>query len=585
MNLCLPDNIIDQVQEKTDIVETISRYIPLKKIGRNYKTTCPFHSEKTPSFIVSPDKQIYHCFGCGAGGNVFSFVMRYENLQFPEAVEMLADKEGVKLPRMSGGRDDNNSFAAQLYKINADASVFFQSSLADNGFAKDYLASRGVGKEAIERFKIGYAPNSWEALLNYFKAKGVAGPILEKAGLVISNDKGGHYDRFRNRVIFPILDLKERILGFGARVMDSSLPKYVNSPETAIYSKGRNLYGLNFSKESIKKEGHALVVEGYLDFLVPYQAGIKNIIATLGTALTQEQIRLIKRFANTVVMVYDPDEAGEAASLRNLDLFIGEDVNVYIAELAAGYDPDSYIRKNGTDEFLKVVKASRNIFDYKFDKLKERFDIKRAHGKAGIASEMLPTISRITNAVMRSELIKKLAQRLSVDEESLKTEMRKVKPDYVKSVNPEKAPQSKRDTHTAEMMVLALLLDAGNYTGKIMNLVSSEEFKDSSIRDAVSAVYMLSKENINVDAARLINHLGNGQDASALISEAVNILDTIQDKAKAVDDCIGRIKKDNIKERLAGLQDAIRTAHGKKDEAEVRKLVTEYNSLVKAGKA
>jgi DNA primase len=581
----IPDNIIDQVQEKTDIVETISRYIPLKKIGRNYKTTCPFHSEKTPSFIVSPDKQIYHCFGCGAGGNVFSFVMRYENLQFPEAVEMLADKAGVKLPRMSGGRDDNNSFAAQLYKINADASVFFQSSLADNGFAKDYLASRGVGKEAIERFKIGYAPNSWEALLNYFKAKGVAGPILEKAGLVISNDKGGHYDRFRNRVIFPILDLKERILGFGARVMDSSLPKYVNSPETAIYSKGRNLYGLNFSKESIKKEGHALVVEGYLDFLVPYQAGIKNIIATLGTALTQEQIRLIKRFANTVVMVYDPDEAGEAASLRNLDLFIGEDVNVYIAELAAGYDPDSYIRKNGTDEFLKVVKASRNIFDYKFDKLKERFDIKRAHGKAGIASEMLPTISRITNAVMRSELIKKLAQRLSVDEESLKTEMRKVKPDYVKSVNPEKAPQSKRDTHTAEMMVLALLLDAGNYTGKIMNLVSSEEFKDSSIRDAVSAVYMLSKENINVDAARLINHLGNGQDASALISEAVNILDTIQDKAKAVDDCIGRIKKDNIKERLAGLQDAIRTAHGKKDEAEVRKLVTEYNSLVKAGKA
>ncbi|MDD5423036.1 MAG: DNA primase [Candidatus Omnitrophica bacterium] len=582
--MAIPDNIIDQIQEKTDIVETISRYIPMKKVGRNYKTTCPFHNEKTPSFIVSPDKQIYHCFGCGAGGNVFSFVMKYENMQFPEVVEMLAQRAGVALPRVPGRKGDD-PISSQLYKVNEAAAEFFQSSLMNNRSAKEYLASRGVGDELIKKFKIGFANDSWESLLNYFKAKGVGGPVLEKAGLVIANDKGGHYDRFRGRVIFPIIDLKDRVLGFGARVMDASLPKYINSPETAIYSKGRNLYGLNSSKEAIKKEGYALVVEGYLDFLVPYQAGIKNIIATLGTALTSDQARLLKRFANTVIMVYDPDEAGEAASLRNLDMFISEDMNVYIAELPQGFDPDSAIRKFGADEFLKIVKSSKNLFDYKLDKLNARFDMKKPHGKAAIASEMLPTISRINNAVMKSELVKKLAERLSVDEESLKAELKKVKPDYSQRRYAAVPAEVKKDFRAAEMMLLALLLEGQNYTETIMRSVSPEEFKDSSVRDAVSAIYAMQKEGVQATAAKLINHLGNGVDASALVSEAVNILDVMHEKEKALEDCVARMKKDSVKERLAGLQDAIRIAHGKKDEDEVKRLVTEYNSLVKSGKA
>ncbi|MFA4981239.1 MAG: DNA primase [Candidatus Omnitrophota bacterium] len=582
--MAIPDNIIDQIQEKTDIVETISRYIPMKKVGRNYKTTCPFHNEKTPSFIVSPDKQIYHCFGCGAGGNVFSFVMKYENMQFPEVVEMLAQRAGVALPRVPGRKGDD-PISSQLYKVNEAAAEFFQSSLMNNRSAKEYLASRGVGDELIKKFKIGFANDSWESLLNYFKAKGVGGPVLEKAGLVIANDKGGHYDRFRGRVIFPIIDLKDRVLGFGARVMDASLPKYINSPETAIYSKGRNLYGLNSSKEAIKKEGYALVVEGYLDFLVPYQAGIKNIIATLGTALTSDQARLLKRFANTVIMVYDPDEAGEAASLRNLDMFISEDMNVYIAELPQGFDPDSAIRKFGADEFLKIVKSSKNLFDYKLDKLNARFDMKKPHGKAAIASEMLPTISRINNAVMKSELVKKLAERLSVDEESLKAELKKVKPDYGQRRYAAVPAEVKKDFRAAEMMLLALLLEGQNYTETIMRSVSPEEFKDSSVRDAVSAIYAMQKEGVQATAAKLINHLGNGVDASALVSEAVNILDVMHEKEKALEDCVARMKKDSVKERLAGLQDAIRIAHGKKDEDEVKRLVIEYNSLVKSGKA
>ena len=386
--MAIPDNLIEEIRNKTDIVEVISGYIGLKKVGRNYKTQCPFHNEKTPSFIVSPDKQIYHCFGCNAGGNVFSFVMKHENMEFPEVVEMLAKKAGVVLPRASGQRGEAaNSFANQLYRINELACQFFQEHLIKNGAAKEYLVSRGIGDETIKKFKIGYAPDSWEALISFFKSKNVPSGILEKAGLAIANDKGSHYDRFRNRVIFPIMDVRDKIIGFGARVLDASLPKYINSPETPIYSKGKNLYGLNFSKESIKKEGYALVVEGYLDFIIPYQAGVQNIIATLGTALTTDQLKLLKRFSNTVIMVYDPDEAGEAASLRNLDLFISEDVNVYIAELTDGLDPDGYIRKFGTEDFLKLVKSSKNLFDYKIDKLTKHFNINTTTGKARIAAE------------------------------------------------------------------------------------------------------------------------------------------------------------------------------------------------------
>ncbi|MFH0764387.1 MAG: DNA primase [Candidatus Omnitrophota bacterium] len=590
--MAIPDNIIDRIQEKSDIVEIISAYIPLKKVGRNYKTTCPFHHEKTPSFIVSPDKQIYHCFGCGAGGNVFSFLMKYENLQFPEVIEMLAKKTGVALPGGAGRRDEENSFTSRLYKINELGCQFFQSCLANNKAARDYLASRGIGDEAARIFKIGYAPDQWEGLLNFFKTKSATGPVrnfisngagqvLEKAGLAISNDKGGHYDRFRNRIIFPITDLKERVLGFGARVLDSSLPKYINSPETPIYSKGRNLYGLDKSGAAIKKEGYALVVEGYLDFIIPYQAGIKNIIATLGTALTVDQITLLKRFANTVIMVYDPDEAGEAASLRNLDLCIAEDVNVYVAELPVGFDPDGYIRKFGADDFIRLVKSSKNLFDYKLDKLTKRFNINTSNGKTAIAGEMLPTLSRINNAVLKSTLIKKLSDRLSVDEEALKIELKKVKTGYSERRYVPDTAEARIDKNSAELIVLALLSEGGSLAEKAFDEISPDEFRNSSARELVNLMFSLHKENIRISPARLISHTSGSAEAANLISEAVGILEIIKDKDKTMADCIFRIKKDNLRERLNMLQEAIRLAHNRKDEGLMKALVSEYNDLVK----
>ena len=583
--MAIPENIIDQVQVRSDIVEVVSRYIPLAKAGRNYKAPCPFHHEKTPSFIVSPDKQIYHCFGCGAGGNVFSFVMKQENIEFPEAVEMLAEKAGIKLPRFGAEKKELTSLANQLYKINETAVSFFQETLERNQQAKEYLASRGIGEDTIKKFRIGYAPDGWEGLLSFFRKKNIDGALLEKAGLAISNEKGGHYDRFRKRLIFPIFDLKDRVLGFGGRVLDSSLPKYMNSPETYIYSKGRHLYGLNFSRDDIKKQTYALIVEGYLDFIIPYQAGAKNIIATLGTALTIDQVKLLKRFAGTMIMVYDPDEAGEAASLRNMDMFIGEGVNVYIAELPKGFDPDGYIRKFGTDDFIKLTKASKNLFEYKLYKLSNKFDIKSAHGKAAIAGEMLPTISRIENAVLRSNLIKKLAERLSVDEESIRTELKKVKPDYSARAYNVTVAEAKKDSKSAEKMILALLFEGESFIRRAKEALLPDEFKDSTVRDVVKAVYDLSKSEKNITAVRLMNHFDNNEDAADLISEAVHISEMLDDKERVLVDCIARIKRDNVKDRLARLQDAIKNAHASKDDGLVTKLVGEYTELLKVNKA
>jgi DNA primase len=509
--------------------------------------------------------------------------MKHENISFPEAVEMLAEKAGITLPRF-GQNKELTSLANQLYKVNELAIQYFEGCLEHSREAREYLVSRGIGAETIKKFRIGYSPDSWDGVLKFLAGKGVKGDIAEKAGLAIASERGGYYDRFRKRLIFPIFDLKNRALGFGGRVLDSSLPKYMNSPETYIYSKGRNLYGLNYAKDSIKKAGYALVVEGYLDFIIPYQAGASNIVATLGTALTIDQVKLLKRLAGTVIMVYDPDEAGESASLRNMDLFISEGVNVYIAELPKGFDPDGYIRKFGTEDFVKLTKGSKNLFDYKMSRLSARFDIKSSNGKASIASEMLPTIARIENAVLRSNLVKKLAEKLSVDEGSIREELKKVKPDYTMRVYNISPVEAKKDSKSAQKMVLALMLEGESFLKQIRESLSLDEFKDSSVRDIVKAMLDMSTEDKSVDAVKLMNHFENNDAATTLIAESVHLSETLDNKERVLGDCIARIKKDNVKDILARLQDAIKMAHDSKDDTLVTKLVTEYTELLKMNK-
>ncbi len=584
--MAIPNEIIEQIQDRVDIVEVISSFVPLKKAGRNFRANCPFHHEKTPSFMVSPDKQIYHCFGCGAGGNVIGFLMRHEKMEFREAVEFLAKKTDVKLPASTREDRERASLQDMLYRINEMACSYYQTQLNNDKRALGYLNDRGMGNETIGNFRLGLAPDMWDGLCNYFKKRNVNGEFLEKTGLAIPSQRGGYYDRFRSRLMFPIFDVRNKILGFGARVLDSSLPKYINSPETCIYSKGKNLYGLNLSKNYIRDKKCAIVVEGYVDFIIPFQAGIKNIIATLGTALTQDQIRLLRRFTHTVVMIFDPDEAGEAATIRNLDLFITEDFNVYVTTLERGCDPDSFIRKFGAEEFAGAIKRAKNLFDYKLDLLKTKFRPADIHGKVNIANEMLPTIARINNAVLKSSLIKRLAEELSIDEASLRLELKKVKPGYSSTFNAPKPPEPESACSAfknAEKMILALMLEERRFVTMVKELLVTEEIMDEVVRGIVKTMFNLYMEQKPISPSRLMNYLQD-EKARAVISEVTAMHGIISDKDRAMADCIGRIKIENINRELTKLQMAIRDAHLSKNGEKLKELVTKYDSLVKRQK-
>jgi len=422
----IPQQFIEEVQSRTDIAELISGYIPLKKTGRNFKGICPFHGEKTPSFIVSPQKQIFHCFGCGEGGGVFQFLTLIEKVTFPEAVEMLAKGLGMALPYQKSKSVKTKNF---LYEATSNATSFFHNILTTNKECKairTYLEKRGIGPETIKKFHLGFAPGH-NSLIQHMRKSGFTLEILEKASLVTPSH-GSFRDLFINRITFPIFDVRARVVGFGARTWEDlpNSPKYINSLENILYSKREHLYGLNFSKDEIIKEDSIVIVEGYLDMITPFMRGTKNIAASLGTALTSEQIRLIKRYASCVVLVYDSDKAGENATLRSIDLLLENDLKVKVVPLPKGYDPDSLICKQGKEAFLKLLGEKLDFFDYKLGSLKKTYDANSIEGKTKIAKEMLITLDKLNSEIKKYEYIKKLADGLGLKEEIVIAEFRNI---------------------------------------------------------------------------------------------------------------------------------------------------------------
>ena len=420
----IPQQFIEEVQSRTDIAELISSYVSLKKTGRNFKAICPFHGEKTPSFIVSPQKQIFHCFGCGEGGGVFQFLTLIEKITFPEAVEMLAKALGMAMPYQKSKSGKLKNF---LYEAAIKATSFFHNILRTNKECqtiRTYLEKRGIGPETIKKFQLGFAPGH-NSLIQYMRKSGFTLEVLEKASLVTSN-QGSFRDLFINRITFPIFDLRARVVGFGARIWENlpNSPKYINSLENALYSKREHLYGLNFSKDAIIKEDSVVVVEGYLDMITPFMRGIENIVASLGTALTFEQIRLIKRYTSCVVLVYDSDRAGETATARSIDLLLENDLKVKVVQLPKGYDPDSLVLKCGKEAFLKLLSGKLDFFDYKLGSLKKAYDVDSIEGKTKIAKEMLITLDKINSEIQKYEYIRKLADNLGLKEEIVIAEFR-----------------------------------------------------------------------------------------------------------------------------------------------------------------
>lgn len=581
----IPESILDSILARTDIVEIISSHIPLKRAGRNYKALCPFHHEKTPSFTVSADRQIYHCFGCGAGGNVFNFLQKYERMEFRETVEFLAKKAGIILPAKEKKNDSSAGIFSRLYAVNELAAKFFQASFisAAGHSARKYLLARGINEETIRSCRIGYAPDKWDALISHLRDKNIGLQLIEKAGLILPRESGGYYDRFRDRIIIPICDVKKRIIGFGARSIsrtEKTSAKYVNSPETPLYVKGNCLYGLNLSKDSIRDADFVIVVEGYLDFIIPYQHGLHNIVASSGTALTHEQARLIKRYTHNVVVVYDGDSAGELATLRSLDIFIEEGMNVKIVSLPEGHDPDSYVREHGIDGFKSLITEAENLFDYKLRIMKSRFGVKDVQAKANICSEMLGTIHKFHNSIVRAEYVKQLGYHLGVSEDALMSELNKIKDFKPSAISNVLSSKKNPKIHPTEKLLIKIMLEESRFIGRIKDSISPEDFQDERLAKIVSVLFSFIEEGKQIGPHLLINHL-NDQEVSGFICETAMMNEHSEaDREKIVDDCIRRMKIKNVDLKKRVLQEEIKMAQHSGDEEKLNRLMYEFHNLL-----
>jgi len=417
--------VVDQVRQAANIVEIASQYTTLRARGRKHVGLCPFHSEKTPSFTVDSEKNLFHCFGCGVGGDVFTLVMEKENLSFPEALKALADRYHIPLPEQRRMSPQALKLEEQVYKINDAAVGYFKKNLRQTPEGKkalDYLKKRGVSDEIIEEFKLGYALNTWDALTAYFKAKGGSPALLEKAGLAVPGRKGGEfYDRFRGRVIFPIFGLTGKVVGFGGRSLFDQEPKYLNSPETPVYAKGQMLYGLNYSKDAIRAAGEAILVEGYTDFLSLYRAGFKNAVASLGTALTPQQVALVQRFAPRLTINYDGDAAGRTAAFRAVPICFEKGVETRVLVLPDNLDPDAYLEKHGPETFRKLLEEASPGLTFVLDASVAGKRMAVPEVKTKVLRAILDIIEAIPDAVVRSEYLTQAAQRLRVDESVLRS--------------------------------------------------------------------------------------------------------------------------------------------------------------------
>jgi DNA primase len=432
--------ILDQVRNASSIVELVGQYTALRQRGKKYVGLCPFHSEKTPSFTVDAEKGLYHCFGCGVGGDVFTLVMEKENLGFPEALAYLAEKYHIPLPEKRRLSPQALKLEEQLRKIMESALSFFKKNLrttAEGNKALDYLKTRGLSEGLVEEFQLGYAPNSWDALSGYFKAKGVAPNLLEKAGLVLPGRKAGEfYDRFRGRAIFPIFTMTGKVVGFGGRSLFNQEPKYLNSPDTPLYSKGHLLYGLNVTKDAIRDEGEFILVEGYTDFLSLYQAGRKNVVASLGTALTPHQVGLAMRFAPKAVINYDGDAAGQTAAFRAVPLFFEKGVETRVLVLPENLDPDGFLKSKGTAAYdilyLNAVSGLKFVIDYV--SRGKRLDVPEV--KTKVLRSVMDIVDAVPDAIVRSEYLRLTAEHLGVEETLLRSLSRE-KPDETAAPPPD----------------------------------------------------------------------------------------------------------------------------------------------------
>ena len=460
----------DRVKQQADIVRVVGEYVRLKKSGQNYVGLCPFHSEKTPSFAVHPMKQIYHCFGCGVGGDVFKFVMEMEKSNFPEAVRTVAEKCGIPIPKPRESTPEErqaNQQRTTLVEMHREAAAFFARQLEatpEGKAARAYLEDRGLDAETIARFSLGYAPSGGDALYRHLKQK-YPDKLLEVSGLVARDPSGRLYDRFRRRVMFPIANESGKVIAFGGRALGDDLPKYLNSPETPIYSKSNVLYHLDRAKEALRQRDFAVLVEGYMDTIGVARAGVGNVVASCGTSLTETQVKLIGRFTRRVVVNYDPDTAGQAATERSLAILLESNFDVRVLALPGGADPDKFVHEQGAEAYRKLLEAAPAYVDYLIGRAKQ-MDLSTAEGKLRAVNYLMPYVQRIPNRLLRSEWATRIAQQLRVDEPVLREALRRAAAERRGAVKA-KPELMARAMKPAERRLVQLLMEAEGFRAKL----------------------------------------------------------------------------------------------------------------------
>ena len=421
----LDESLIEEIKSSNDIVDIVSEYVTLKRTGTSYKGLCPFHKEKTPSFSVSADKQIFHCFGCGVGGDVIKFLMQTENISFYEAAQMLADRAKIELPQDETNIDFSKmKHKERLYQINLEAAKYFRNNLysPEAKAAQDYINKRHLDNETVNKFGLGFAFGTKNDLFNHLKSLGFTTNEMVDSGLIIKNENN-FADRFRQRLMFPIFDIKERVIAFGGRVLDTSLPKYMNSPETLIYNKSKNIYALNFARRA--RVNKLLMVEGYMDVISLHKSGIPNAIASLGTALTESQGRLMRKYAPEIILGYDADGAGQNAILRGLDILTSLGCNVKVLKIQDAKDPDEFVNKFGADKMLKLMDNAITLVEFKLDNLKKNIDISNTDGKITYLNSVATVLSKINNSMERELYVNKIATELGIGVEAIYSEINK----------------------------------------------------------------------------------------------------------------------------------------------------------------
>lgn len=582
------DELIEEIRTNNDIVDVISKYVTLKRSGRNFFGLCPFHKEKSPSFAVSPDKQIFHCFGCGAGGNVIHFISKIEGLDFKDTLELLANRANIELPTLKNSEDDKTArLKSKVYEINKIAAEFYHENLykPTSKMAQEYIKKRKLDNRTLKAFLIGYAGNFNELYL-LLKQKGFTEEEMLASSLVKRTDNGGYMDSFRKRLMFPIQDVRERVIAFGGRVLDDSKPKYINSPENIVYSKGRNLFGLNVAKKHDTKR--IIIVEGYMDAISLYQRGITNVVASLGTAMTESQGRLLRRHSEQVILGYDADGAGQAAILRGMEILQNLGCDIRVLQIEGAKDPDEYVLKYGPERFQRCVDNSISLVEFKVKVLLKELNIENTNDKIKFLNEIAKILSKITNQIEREIYVDKIAREYKISKEAICAEINKLiykdnqgsKKLEKKVITMELKEESKTNisesTLKKEKLVIYLLINEYSKSyEKIVKLITLNDIQDETNRQILKKMYEeFQKGNINT------NQIVDWFQDENIISRITEIMAEdfeITDVNKAIDDLINVYEKQKLVNRR---NEILKQLDTEKNVENMKELEKELNDII-----